>query len=90
MVKKIKVENDTDLRIFMISAFRYVLGRMTYVVPTIANIIYQNRDILDYHTIVLIIEEIEGAEKRNDLGMKCDIDCWLALKGQLKQYIQSR
>lgn len=88
MNKKIKVDNDVDLRIFIISAFRYALGRSTYVVPTIASIIYKNRESLDDNTIILIIQEIEEAEDRNGLGMECDSTTWLNLKISLEEYMK--
>lgn len=86
MNKTIKVDNDVDLRIFIIAAFRYALGRSTYVVPTIASIIYKNRESLDDNTINLIIQEIEEAEDRNGLGMEIDATEWLGLKVSLKEY----
>ena len=86
MNKTIKVENDVDLRILIIAAFRYALGRSTYVVPTIASIIYKNRKSLDNNTINLMIEEIEEAEYRNELGMESDATEWLGLKVSLKEY----
>ena len=95
--KTIKVENKpelklsrTDFRLLILSAFRYALGRMTYIVPVVANVIRESKDKLDSQAIDLIIQEIEDAEKRDGLGMECDIDVWLRLKKELEDFRSSK
>lgn len=95
--KIIKIEDKpelklsrTDFRLLILSAFRYALGRMTYIVPVVANVIGESKDKLDSQAIDLIIKEIEEAEKRDGLGMECDIDVWLRLKKELEDFRSSR
>lgn len=78
-----------DFRLLILSAFRYALGRMTYIVPVVANVIREGKDMLDSQTIDMIIQEIEEAEKRDGLGMECDIDVWLKLKKELEDFRSS-
>ena len=79
-----------DFRLLILSAFRYALGRMTYIVPVVANVIRKSKDRLDNQAIDLIIREIEEAEKRNGLGMECDIEVWLRLKKELEDFRSSK
>lgn len=79
-----------DFRLLILSAFRYALGRMTYIVPVVANVIGESKDELDNQTIDLIIQEIEDAEKENSLGMECDIDVWIGLKKKLEDFRSNR
>ena len=82
--------NRMDFRLLILSAFRYALGRMTYIVPVVANVIGESKDRLDSQAIDLIIKEIEEAEKRDGLGMECDIEVWLKLKKELEDFRSSR
>lgn len=82
--------NRMDFRLLILSAFRYALGRMTYIVPVVANVIRESKDKLDNQAIDLIIQEIEDAEKRDGLGMECDIDVWIGLKKELEDFRSSR
>ena len=82
--------NRMDFRLLILSAFRYALGRMTYIVPVVAGVIGESKDRLDSQAIDLIIQEIEDAEKRDGLGMECDIDVWLKLKKELEDFRGSK
>lgn len=82
--------NRMDFRLLILSAFRYALGRMTYIVPVVANVIGVSKDRLDSQAIDLIIQEIEDAEKRDGLGMECDIEVWLRLKKELEDFRSSK
>lgn len=82
--------NRMDFRLLILSAFRYALGRMTYIVPVVANVIRESKDKIDSQAIDLIIQEIEDAEKRDGLGMACDIDVWLRLKKELEDFRSSK
>lgn len=82
--------NRMDFRLLILSAFRYALGRMTYIVPVVANVIRESKDKLDNQAIDLMIQEIEDAEKRDGLGMECDIDVWLKLKKELEDFRSNR
>lgn len=82
--------NRIDFRLLILSAFRYALGRMTYIVPVVAKVIGESKDRLDIQAVDLIIQEIEDAEKRDGLGMECDIDVWLRLKKELEDFRSNR
>lgn len=75
---------NLDLQILFIAAFRYALGRMTYVAPTVAGMIIENIDYLTGNTINLMIKEIEDGEARGGLGMDVDKEIWLRLKAELQ------
>lgn len=75
---------NLDLQILFIAAFRYALGRMTYVAPTVAGMIKDNIDYLTGNTINLMIKEIEDGDARGVLGMDVDKEIWLRLKAELQ------
>ncbi len=60
-------------------AFRYALGRMTYAVAEVSDLLIENWHRLKTHTKERIVEEIETAIERKEAGMKCDIDRWKAV-----------
>lgn len=65
--------NVVDTQLLYIAAFRYALGRQTYIVPAIAGAIRESRDILTNETARLMAREI--VECKN-LGMECDARMW--------------
>lgn len=68
--------NVTDTQLLYIAAFRYALGRQTYMVPAIAGAIRESRDLLTDETARLMVREIEECK---DLGMECDAEVWRGL-----------
>lgn len=65
--------NVTDTQLLYIAAFRYALGRSTYMVPAIAGAIREDRDLLTDETARLMARET--VECRH-LGMECDAVLW--------------
>ena len=63
-------------RLIAISAFRYALGRMTYMVDHTAGWLERNVDALQAHDRDLIIREIDEAGERDGLGMDFDATRW--------------
>ena len=61
--------NKTDTQLLYIAAFRYALGRQTYMVPAIAGAIRESRDLLTDETAQLMAREIVECKH---LGMECD------------------
>ena len=57
-------------------AFRYALGRKTYSVSEVADLLIENWHRFKPHTKEQIIREIEGAIERNEAGMEIDINEW--------------
>lgn len=68
--------NSVDVQLLYIAAFRYALGRSTYVVPAIAGAIRESRDLLTDETTRLMAREIEECQS---LGMDCDAEVWHGL-----------
>lgn len=58
-------------------AFRYALGRRTYVVRTVANYIINHKDDFDENHQKLIIKEIKEAIEKGHAGMEMDIRDWI-------------
>lgn len=65
--------NRTDTQLLYIAAFRYALGRQTYMVPAIAGAIRESRDLLTDETAQLMAREIVECKH---LGMECDARTW--------------
>ncbi len=77
-VKMTKV-NNFDLDILLFCAFRYALGRMTYIVSTAVELICKYIDALHPHTKLLMIKEITTAIAKGEAGWDCDVQEWKVL-----------
>ena len=71
--------NNFDINELIIYAARYVLGRSTYAVQHVIEIIKRDIDKLNDSTIDCLISDIDYAHHKNDLGMDMDKTEWLAL-----------
>lgn len=82
---KVLIDNQ-DLDLFFVAAFRYALGRRTYMVFTIADFIKTNIALVPQNIINLMIREITEAEQNHNdglykaLGDDCDVKTWLSLR----------
>jgi hypothetical protein len=74
-------------RLLVIGAFRYALGRMSYIVSETTEWMESNINNMSIPDRRLFIKEIEEAEKRGGLGMSCDEYRWLDLKQKLMDSI---
>lgn len=76
----------TDYENIIISAVRYSLGRMTYIVNLTVN--YVLKDIeenkLSKKCLYIIKKDIENA---NDLGMECDKKDWERLLNKINEVL---
>lgn len=70
------IETDDDALV-LICAFRYALGRRTYVVPVVAGWIRANWGKLGEGDKALIKMEIDEAISKDLAGDQCDINEWL-------------
>ena len=70
-----KIENDDD-RLILIAAFRYALGRCSYMPSVVAGVLAQCWADLTEHERRLIRREIAKAIKRGHAGMDCDVATW--------------
>lgn len=76
----------TDYEHIVISAVRYALGRMTYIVELTVNYILQEieEDKLSDSCLDVIRNDIKEAK---DYGMKCDRVQWLKLLNRIEEVI---
>lgn len=82
---KTKIEftgSQEDLSAMLVSAERYALGRMTYIVSWTCNFISDNLHLLTEKDKSVIIKDIESS---NDYGHDCDKAEWLKLLNVLKE-----
>lgn len=70
---KIKTDND---RLILLGAFRYALGRKTYMVSVLVEELERNWDSLEDYDKTLICKEIKEAIKEKRAGDSCDIESW--------------
>lgn len=76
----------TDYEHIVISATRYALGRMTYIVELTVNYIMQqiDEDKLSDSCLSIILEDIKEAK---NLGMECDKEQWQKLQKRIEEVI---
>lgn len=72
--------NQEDISMILVSAERYALGRMTYIVFWTCEFIGNNLHLLTEKDKGVMIRDIEGAL---DYGDECDEQCWKALLKKL-------
>lgn len=79
-----------DLDLMMVGAFRYALGRRSYIVWITTEFIKNNLDLVPVKFRKLMIDEIEQAERNkfgHQLGDDCDAKNWLDLRDFLKEHL---
>lgn len=76
----------TNYEHIVISAVRYALGRMTYIVEITVNYIMQQieDDKLSDQCLGIIRKDIKEAK---NLGMECDREQWLKLQKRIEEVI---
>ena len=74
--------NSEDMSMILVTAERYALGRRTYVVDWICEVIKNNIDLLTEKDIQVMIRDIEEAYSYGD---ECDEAEWKALLNILKE-----
>lgn len=72
-----------DLNTLILCAFRYALGRKTYIVKDISDLILKYQDNLQPHIIDRIRKEIVQAIETNNYGMEMDREEWMKLNKEL-------
>lgn len=79
-------QSMTDYEHIIISAERYALGRMTYIVELTVNYILQEIEDnkLSDSCLDVIREDINSAK---NLGMECDKKLWLKLLDRIEEVI---
>ena len=71
--------NESEQRDIILYAFRYALGRMTYSVSTMVDVLDRNWAVLSKSDKELIQREIRFAISNECIGMKCDKEQWQKL-----------
>ncbi|RYC70749.1 hypothetical protein [Spirosoma sordidisoli] len=71
---------DVDVAFY---AFRYCLGRMTYVVYDMAEYLINHADAIDDKHRALIISEIDAAIEKKQAGWDMDVKQWQRVKARL-------
>lgn len=76
----------TDYEHIVISAERYALGRMTYVVETTVKYILREieNNKLGGHCLTVLRNDIKDAK---DYGMDCDKEQWIKLLNKIEEVI---
>ena len=80
-------KGDTkDISMILVSAERYALGRMTYMVELTVNYILEEieNNKLSDSCLNVIRKDIKSAK---DLGMECDRGLWLKLLNRIEEVI---
>ena len=65
--------------LMVLAAFRYCLGRRSYIVGSCVYWLMEWWDEIDQNTKMLILEETQDAINKNHAGDKCDTDDWQKL-----------
>ena len=68
--------NSSDLNTLCVCAFRYALGRNTYMPSLIVDILTKELPELESATKEIMAREIRWAIERNEAGWSCDVETW--------------
>ena len=75
--------NNHNLTTLILCSFRYALGRSTYIVQEIADLIIQFKDELPFWVKARICKEISSAYLRKEFRSEYDEKTWLKLARDL-------
>ena len=79
-----------DLDTLLVCSFRYALGRSTYIVHDVCEIIKTYSKLLSSNSLILIQREIMDAINRNQAGMRMDIEEWTVLTQEIGAYLENK
>lgn len=68
--------NQEDFSVLVFCAFRYCLGRMTYITSTMSELILKYWDKIEDRDRHIIKKEIQEAIANGTAGMEMDIEQW--------------
>lgn len=75
--------NNMELNDLMVCAFRYALGRRSYITHTIAELLIKHKDKLFAQSKETVLKDIQVAFDTNNYGMEMDRAVWEKLQGEL-------
>lgn len=78
--------DEIDLSMILVSAERYALGRMTYIVQWTCEVIKNNMDLLSEKDKKVMIRDIETAIS---YGSEYDKQMWMSLLKKLRKEIKN-
>jgi hypothetical protein len=76
MVEENVTIKRNDLRLLIIAAFRYSLGRRTFMPSIVTELIINNYKLFNDQDWKNFIEDINYQKNLHDLGDNCDIETW--------------
>jgi len=76
--------------IIMLCAFRYALGRRTFVPTIVAKGIKKNIKVLPTKDLRNIKNEIQYEHEAGGLGDCCDVETWVELKTVIEKELERR
>jgi hypothetical protein len=76
--------NNMELNDLMVCAFRYALGRSSYIAYTISDLLVRHKDKLFAQSKESILRDIKRAFDTNNYGMEMDRAVWEKLKEELE------
>jgi hypothetical protein len=88
--KEVKETLSLDEEIVLACAFRYALGRMTYVVSSVCNELIKKQHLLGENFKYRTVKEIDEAAQNDALGMEMDKEYWMKVRNLFdpeKRYI---
>jgi endonuclease III-like uncharacterized protein len=68
-----------ELQDLLFCSFRYALGRRTYIVGTVANLLIKHINFIEDKDIHTIRREISMAIAENNAGMDMDVQEWMSV-----------
>ena len=79
------IRDDLDLQTILICAVRYSLGRATYMPSLVTGWIKEHcKGKLSENTLSVMRSDVDEAQRRNALGMDCDVETWVYFREWLK------
>ncbi|MEK0411951.1 MAG: hypothetical protein RJA03_464 [Pseudomonadota bacterium] len=81
--KVVVTMNNMELNDLMVCAFRYALGRRSYITYTISDLLIKHKDKLFAQSKESILKDIKKAFDTNDYGMEMDKEVWIKLQQEL-------
>lgn len=88
--KEVKETLSLDEEIVLACAFRYALGRMTYVVSSVCNELIKKQHLLGENFKYRTVKEIDEAAQNDAMGMEMDKEYWMKVRNLFdpeKRYI---
>ena len=79
-----------DLEALTLCAFRYALGRQTYITKDISKLIFKYMPDLDAAVLMMMLVEINMAIHTGKAGADCDIKIWQNLERDIAEELANR